>query len=557
MNPTRRTLGAALAGALALLGVLVASAPASADDTPDPAACEGGYRTSGGYELIEVPERYVPPPLRGTGWDCAAHTTNWELGEHGEAQYLLYWIDIDAEEALDILARFEDAGWAEDEATIAANSAGRSENDRMSVAELRAWDPLPGAINVRFGNRNTGRDIIHFTYGDGELSAPDPGFTGRSVLMIDVIVSGDYDTTGASDPSVLSGLRTIAEAAPSPTQAAALGGTAVFLTLLVALPGHLLDTVLDRRWAQLRAWWRLRRARAAGRTGHSTDAAPAPAAASVLSPTGAPAARPARRQPSWLVWPGFAAASLIACFIDPSFGANPLSLRLFLTMFLSLALVNILGWYAAAAIVRRIQPDAQPRITFRWGSLPLVAGAVLVARLLDFEPGAVFGIVAGLTFVVSLAASREALVVLIGVGMALLISAVAWVGYSAFAPLAEASPDAVVLRAATETLSAVVVEGVSTLPLALLPLASLDGAVVFGWRKLVWFPVYLAGVAAFGLVTFTVPEAWSEVGEDYLRWVLVFVVFAVIAVGAWALDVWLERRKRRRTGSVTREPARR
>lgn len=525
MNP-RRILHAAAAGALALAGALAVAAPAAADpDEPaDPAACAGGYRTSGGYELVDVPEKYVPPPLRGTGWDCAAHVRDRELGATGDAQYLAYWIDIDVEEALDILERFEQAGWYDDEGVIAENTAGRSENGRMSVADLRAWDPLPGSINVRFGDRNTGDDIIHFTYGDGTLSQPDPGFPGRPVLMIDVIVTGDYDLTGVSDPSVLSGLRTIEEAAPSATQAAALGGTAVFLTLLVALPGYLVDTVLDRRWAQLRAswraWWRTRRAR--------------------------PAARPVRRRPSWLVWPGFAAASFIACFIDPSFGLNPLSLRLYLTMFLSLSLVNIVGWFAAAAIVRRIQPESQPRITFRWGSLPLVAGAVLFARLLDFDPGAVFGIVAGLTFVTALAASREALVVLVGVGMALIISGVAWVGYSAFAPLLDSNPDALLLRTATETLSAVVVEGVSTLPLALLPLAALDGAIVFAWRKVVWFLVYLVGVAAFGLVTFTVPEAWSEVGEGYLRWVLVFVVFAVVATGAWALDVRLERRRLRR-----------
>lgn len=520
MNP-RRILHAAAAGALALLGVLAVAAPATADDDPaDPARCEGGYRTSGGYELVDVPETYVPPPLRGTGWDCAAHVRDRELGASGDAQYLAYWIDIEPEEALDILERFERAGWYDDEGVIAANTAGRSENGPMSVADLRAWDPLPGSINVRFGDRNTGHDIIHFTYGDGTLSRPDPGFPGRAVLMIDVIVTGDYDLTGASDPSVLSGLRTIGEAAPSATQAAALGGTAVFLTLLVALPGYLVDTVLDRRWARLRAWWGARRAR--------------------------PAARPARRQPSWLVWPGFAAASLIACFIDPSFGVNPLSLRLFITMFLSLSLVNVVGWFAAAAIVRRLQPDAQPRITFRWGSLPLVAGAVLFARLLDFEPGAIFGIVAGLTFVTALATSREALVVLVGVGTALLISGVAWVGYSAVAPLVDSNPDALLLRTAAETLSAVVVEGVSTLPLALLPLAALDGATVFAWRRLVWFPAYLVGVAAFGLVTFTIPEAWSEVGEDYLRWVLVFVAFAVLATGAWGLDLWLERRERRR-----------
>ncbi len=515
-----RRLLAATAVLLLSLGGLLAAAPAAADE----AECLGGYRTSGGYELIEVPERYVPPPLRGTGWDCAAHVADRPLEEGSSIQYVLYWVDIDAASALDILERFERAGWTSgDESILASNGAGRGENGPMGVAELRSWDPLPGAINFRFGNERTGHDIIHFLYGDGMLAAPDPGLADRPVLTIDVIVTEVYDRTGAADPSVLSGLRTLADAMPSATQAAVLGGTAVFLTLLVAFPAHLLDSVIGRRWSQLRSWWRTRRpARPAG---------------------------PRDAGPSWLVWPGFAVASLIACFVDPAFGPNALSVRLYLTVFGSLALVNVVGWAVAAAVIRRLEPATRPRMVFRWGSLVLVALAVLIGRLLEFEPGAVFGIVAGLTFAVALSASRDALVVLLGSGTALALALVAWVGYSLLAPLAasaqsESVPDAL-LRGAVEAMSAVVVEGVSTLPLALLPLLVLDGAVIFAWRRWAWALAYLVGTAAFILVMLTVPEAWGEVSGDYLHWLLVFAGFAVLALAVWGTDAALRRRRRR------------
>jgi hypothetical protein len=323
---------------------------------------------------------------------------------------------------------------------------------------------------------------------------------------------------------VLSGLRTLAEAMPSSTQAIVLGGTAVFLTLLVAFPGYLLDRVVERHWSRFRAWWRARRA-----------ARGAPASAE-------PVVARAGRAPSWLVWPGFAAASLIACFVEPEFGLNAMSVRLYLAMFASLALVNVVGWSVTAAVIRRLEPATRPRMVFHWGSLALVAVAVLLGRMLQFEPGAVFGLVAGLVFAVSLSAARDALVVLVGTGTALALAGVAWLGYSLLSPLVDGGAHPVVLGA-VEALGGVVVEGVSTLPLALLPLLALDGAVVFAWRRWVWALAYLVGVAAFVFVMLTLPEAWSEVSGDYLHWLLVFAGFAAFALAVWAADAVLARRR--------------
>jgi hypothetical protein len=106
-------------------------------------------------------------------------------------------------------------------------------------------------------------------------------------------------------------------------------------------------------------------------------------------------------------------------------------------------------------------------------------------------------------------------------------------------------PGSVIFRSLAELFSGVVVEGVSTLPLALLPLLALDGAVLFAWRKWVWALAYIVGAAAFVLVMFTIPEAWGEIGGGFGRWLLLFGGLAVIAVGVWVTDALIERRAER------------
>jgi peptidoglycan/LPS O-acetylase OafA/YrhL len=96
----------------------------------------------------------------------------------------------------------------------------------------------------------------------------------------------------------------------------------------------------------------------------------------------------------------------------------------------------------------------------------------------------------------------------------------------------------------TEFFSGVTVEGISALPLALLPLVALDGATLFKWKKWVWAVSYVVGLAAFMLVLLTIPAAWGEVQGDFLRWVLLFVGFAVFAVAVWGINALIERRKK-------------
>jgi hypothetical protein len=255
------------------------------------------------------------------------------------------------------------------------------------------------------------------------------------------------------------------------------------------------------------------------------------------------------------VWPGFFAAALIGSFVDPNFGFNWMSARLLVTAFWAFVLLNLAGWTVVRLVMKRLQPDANPYIKFRWGSLILVAIAVFIARLLQFEPGIIFGLVAGLAFGITLAASRDAQVILLGSGFALAIALIGWVGYSLLAPVSAANPGELWAVFFTEFFSGITVEGISALPLALLPLVALDGAALFKWKKWVWAVSYVVGLAAFMLVLLTIPAAWGEVQGDFLRWVLLFVSFAVVSVAVWGINALVERRKKAPATPASPPPA--
>jgi hypothetical protein len=321
------------------------------------------------------------------------------------------------------------------------------------------------------------------------------------------------------DPSSLSDLRTIGRAVPNPLQSVALLGTASGLTVLLGVPGFLLSTVFTSRYEQWFGW--LKRGRL-GALGERVAAAS----------TG-------RRR--WLFLAGgLVLAALISGFVDPRFGLNPMSLRLFLTMLLSFVVFNVGAWAAISVVLRRTQSDARPALSLHPLAVVVLALAVLVSRLLGFSPGVVFGLVAGVAFAITLALSRKALVILVGSAYAVIVALIAWLAYSLIN--ASGPPDAAALVALSEFFSGVTIQGVSTLPIALVPLATLDGGTLFAWKKWAWAISYAVGLAVFMLVLFSLPGGEAAIDGDFTRWVLIFGVFVVLALGVWLVD-WLLRRR--------------
>ena len=76
-----------------------------------------------------------------------------------------------------------------------------------------------------------------------------------------------------------------------------------------------------------------------------------------------------------------------------------------------------------------------------------------------------------------------------------------------------------------------------------MPLGTLDGAKVFTWRRVTWAVAYAIGLAAFMLVLLTIPKAWGEIPGDFVRWLVIFGVYALLAIVLWALNSWWVKRR--------------
>ena len=334
--------------------------------------------------------------------------------------------------------------------------------------------------------------------GDGVVASADgPG--GLTVSRL---------ATGAADaPSVLSGLRTPASVDVGQTLVAAL--VTVVLVLLLAFPTSLLNSAVETGTDRFSAWWRRRSGR-----GEQVDD---------------------DGVPWWWAAAGVLAAGVVSSFVDPQFGMNAGSVRTLLSVVVGVSLEVVLGWVVVAAVVRRTVPDATPSFSFAPATLLLVAGAVVLTRVTGFEPGIVFGLVAGIGFATVAGRAAKARVTLVPLAVGAAVALLAWALY----PLASGSTGTVGVFVA-ETLSATAVGGLVALPLALVPVPGLGGHTVFSWDRRVWAGCYSFGLFAFFVVLMPTPYAWGEVSWSLLAWVLVYLAYLAVAVSAW----WLVRRGR-------------
>jgi hypothetical protein len=532
----KRWVVAAVLAALSVIGMPAVAAQADQSDCAD-----GFYGTNpaNGYEFFDVDTRLVPPPMRSQPWDCAvrvaSRTFDETLAPGGgyvtSIQYFLLYVDMTYDDMIEYHRSWERSGFASGtHINVIAAEGGGTESAALGAEDLATRDPRPNYVHARFSNgpnvpapSTPGSNIYELTWTDGVTAQSASGIDDRPQMFASVVLTEPVSGgTGIADPSTLGDLRTIQETAPTGVQWAIIGTGSLMLMLVVGWPSTLLNSVVGSRYQSMVRWVTSRFQR------KKADAAP-PGDGTIRR----------SRLPGWLMWPGFALAAILGAFVDPDFGLNLMSLRLVVTLFLSFLLFNLAAWTIVRRVAVRLQPESDPYLRFRWGSLLLVIIAVLIARVLGLDPGVIFGLVAGIAYATTLQAARSAVVTIVGSAFGLALALVAWVGYSLLAP---AQIDNFAYVFLVEFLAGVTVKGVSTLPLSLLPLGNLDGAKLFGWKKAVWGASYVVGLAAFMLVLATIPKAWGEI-PDFLRWIWIFGAYAVVAIVVWAVNVRMLKKK--------------
>ena len=323
--------------------------------------------------------------------------------------------------------------------------------------------------------------------------------------------SSRLDSGSAGAPSVLSALPTVQDASLGAGRALALALLVIILVLLVAFPTHLLNSAVEAGHERLSAFRRRR-------LGLPPQADDAPPVSSVRT---------------WALAAGVVlAASVVSAFVDPEFGLNAGSLRVLASLGLALAVETLLVWWLVITVTRRVSPGTIAGFHAAPATLVVVVLAVVLTRLTGFEPGIIFGLVAGVTFAAAAGTTGQGKVALAGTALAFGLALTGWVGYSLLGP---ATAGAGLGRTfLTETLSSLAIAGIASLPLALVPLRGMTGHTLYTWNRPLWATCYATGLVGFFLVLMPMPFSWSAVDTPLRTWVLLYLAYATTAVIAWA-----------------------
>jgi hypothetical protein len=226
-------------------------------------------------------------------------------------------------------------------------------------------------------------------------------------------------------------------------------------------------------------------------------------------------------------------------FVDPHFGFDLVSLRMVLSLATALFLITYGTGWATRMILRRGWM-AESRIAVHpWVALLAVVG-VIFARLLDFSPGFLIGVVVGVELVRT-SHRAELAGVLVRIGLVLGLAIFGWVGYSVFGSHGEAEgfwPAMI-----EETMVALTAEGLIAILVAALPLQFLEGRELWKTSKVLWFATFFVIALAFSLLVLPIVAHHISIGDVGL-WALVLLVFAASSVAVWAVFARIERRER-------------
>lgn len=228
----KRWVAAASIAALMVVGTPLAAAA-------DESECAGNAYTDSGYEYLRIDRHLVPPPMRALPWDCAIRPAGDEFVEQllpdgryvQSVQYAAFYVGMGYDEFVAFIRAWESSGYAAvGEINIVDDGSGPRSVD-FGADDLAALDPAPGFVNARFSNgpevpapSRPGANIYEFQWTDGTGFDSRFGIEGVPILFASVILTEPYlDGTGLDDPSALSNLRTIQDAAPTPGQWAVIG----------------------------------------------------------------------------------------------------------------------------------------------------------------------------------------------------------------------------------------------------------------------------------------------------------------------------------------------
>jgi hypothetical protein len=323
----------------------------------------------------------------------------------------------------------------------------------------------------------------------------------------------DTDRSQAATPSAISdSIPTIDRIFRSPLLIVLSGGLALAILLLVAFPAELLNSTLASNTRRLGRWYAAVENGIDRATEWFTSVTRTRAiAAAVL----------------------VVVTSLIFGFVDPDYGFDPVSVRMTISLAIGLFIVTYVSSWISSAIIRRVWA-IDTRVSLQPAALVFAVIGVIVARLLEFSPGFLIGLVIGLDIVSRVGAQYRVRAILTNIGVIVGLAVATWLGFSLMSAVMTGEPTMVSLLV-SDALIATTAEGLTAALAALLPLGYLAGHEIFQLSKRLWAGTFAAVATVFSLIV--LPTAEGETGDvaDVAFWMLIMVIFAAVTLTLWAI----------------------
>ncbi|MGZ8501391.1 MAG: FGLLP motif-containing membrane protein [Candidatus Limnocylindrales bacterium] len=227
---------------------------------------------------------------------------------------------------------------------------------------------------------------------------------------------------------------------------------------------------------------------------------------------------------------------LVYGFLSPDFALDARSAVLFAAIVLGIGFVTYLSEGGGAFVAKR-RHKAPASVRLYIAAVAIAIVCVAVSRLMDFQPGILYGFVASNLILSSVVLSRRqsAQVVLVPTLALLTASLLAWLVLLVLRPAAETS-GAWWLSLVEVVVVTIFVAGLEGVFYAMIPITFMDGATVLEWSKVGW-------ALMFGTATFLFWHLLLNQNDAYLDALrqtrVVAALGLVLLYGLVTLGTWL------------------
>ena len=227
---------------------------------------------------------------------------------------------------------------------------------------------------------------------------------------------------------------------------------------------------------------------------------------------------------------------LIYGFLSPDFGFNTKSVVLFVSVIVGVgAITYVYEGGQALFTTRRLRLGAGVKLYAV--ALAIAAGCVLLSRLVDFQPGFLYGFVAAYTLLAPATLDRRqsGQIDFVPAIALLAVSLIAWLLVIPLREVTQGS-DAWWVALPEGAAVAVFVVGLEGLFFNMIPLSFMDGAKIAEWNRLLWFLMFGAAGFLFCWVLLNQEDAYAgALAEKRVVMALSLLAFySIVTLATWA-----------------------